>query len=140
MRQPRLQSRAQQFGDERARHDDATVDVEPVLAEPGLLGEIRRRQTRADPARNQRLESFAFDRRQPPAERRLQRFVAQLQDVEREEDRLAARVVRSVAEVQACAPHAACGGADEVADSKRGGHLRRSSGQQCAQRIEVDAR
>ena len=41
---------AQQFGDNAgtARHDDAAIDVEAVLAEPGLVRQVGRRQAFAD--------------------------------------------------------------------------------------------
>ena len=57
---PRRQLFAQQFGDEGARHDHALVDIEAVLAEPGLVGQIGGGHALLDAALDHRLHRFGF--------------------------------------------------------------------------------
>ncbi len=55
--QPRLQTRLQQFGDVRARHDDTFIDIEAVFAEPGFVSQVSGGNTFADAAREQLLRA-----------------------------------------------------------------------------------
>jgi hypothetical protein len=69
---PRREPVRQEFRDERSRDDHALVDVEPELAEPRLACEVRGRDARVDPPREELAELRALVLRETGVEEHLE--------------------------------------------------------------------
>src|SRR3546814_4147960 len=61
--QPGLEAGLDQLGDRRARHQRARVADEAQAGEPGLTGQVGRRDALLDPAQEQRQHSFLLRQR-----------------------------------------------------------------------------
>src|SRR2546423_22577 len=96
--QPRPQAIAEKLGDVRARHDDATVDVERDSSEPSLVQQIGRWEPVADAFSNQRFDSLLTTR---PYLLLQASFERQTQATQNQVGGLVARVARAVAVLQA---------------------------------------
>jgi hypothetical protein len=68
----RRESLRQELGDQRARNDDALVDIEAEGAEPGLVREVRRRHPLVDASREQLSDVRSLRHRQAGVEKRLE--------------------------------------------------------------------
>ena len=129
---PGAEAVAQQLRDIRARHEDALVDVEALLAQPGLVEQIGERNAAAHPLGDQPGGPGALGGGQLALERGSELFVGNTEDVNEEPGRLVAGAVRAVAEMQPRAPKARLGVLQPVAQGRAGSRLRRSHASRAA--------
>jgi len=118
--QPRREACAQKLRDVRARHDDALVDVEAVLAEPRFVREVRGGLARADTLFHERGDARRFSRGQGAPEVACERLERKAERVQREPRRFVARVGRAVAVGDSGALEPACGEGEGRTQSRAG--------------------
>ena len=95
--QPRPQAIAEKLGDVRARHDDATVDVEGQACEPSFAEQVGNGNALRDSLFYERFNALL-----PAADLKMQiRFERQTQAAQDQVSRLVKRVIGAVAVVQA---------------------------------------
>ena len=76
----------EQFSDEGARYDDAFVDVEALLAEPGFIGQVGSRQALFAAAAENFQQGFALMRQQAGVEEGFEAVERQVERVQGEID------------------------------------------------------
>ena len=129
---PRRQLFVQQFGDEGTRHDDALVDIETVVAQPGFMGQVGGRQAIFDAALVDVEQGVAFAVRQTGVEEGFEPVERQVQGVQHQIGGFVPGVVGAVAEEQAGLVEAAdreaqpVANGDEFAAGSRVAHVRSS--------------
>ena len=97
---PRHKLLVQQFGDVGTRHDHALVDIKRMFAQPGFVGEIRRRQAFPDPAFDHGLHLFRFAMCQAGIEEGIEPVERQVQGMQDQIGRFVEGVVRAVTKRQ----------------------------------------
>jgi len=97
---PGRQLFAQQFRNERSRHDHALVHVEAEIAEPGLVRQVGCRHALFYAAFDDGLELIGLAMRQAGVQERLQPVERQMQGMQDEVSRLVEGIVAAVAEEQ----------------------------------------
>ena len=118
----------EQAGDVRARHDDALVDMEAVVAQPGFVSKIGGRNAFRDAPIDQRGHRFLLGSGEARIEKGLQAVWRQVQRMQYQPGRLVVGILRAVAEEQAGGVEAADCPAQHVAQREQfGGDHRRSS-------------
>jgi hypothetical protein len=122
-RDPGPEPLAQQLGDKGARHDDALVHVEAVIAEPGFVDQVGEGLSRVHALIDQPLGLALFLNGQLAICRSREFLVRNPQHMCEHPCRLVAGVVRAVSEVQGCAPQLPPGGCQPVAQSAIAGAL-----------------
>ena len=115
-RHPRSHALAQQLGDERARNEDSLVDVEAVLAEPGLADQVGEGLSGAHTSLDQAQHAPLFAGGQLPLRGKL--VVRESQRVGEQPRRLVAGIGGAVAEGNARRAQLALDDGEPVGESQ----------------------
>ena len=115
MAQPGAQPIPQQLCDVRARDDDAPVDVEKLVRQPGFAQQIGNRNALADATPQQALHTAAFGRFDGSIGRRIE---GQAESAQHQKRGFVVRVRGAMPVVQPRRPQTARGVADQLAQDQ----------------------